>query len=140
MILAKGKIAKKPYELSYLGQNIYSIEELCYVIYHNIYGINEEFFQISLAKWMKEELGLKELADKWNIEFTINISKQERKEPIKPKCIATGETLLTKRFIKLYLLEEHYFLDEYIDGITKYSIDNIDGIEEVSKHSSRSSV
>ena len=46
MILAKGKIAKKPYELSYLGQNIYSIEELCYVIYHNIYGINEEFFQI----------------------------------------------------------------------------------------------
>ena len=52
MILAKGKIAKKPYELSYLGQNIYSIEELCYVIYHNIYGINEEFFQISLAKWM----------------------------------------------------------------------------------------
>lgn len=28
MILAKGKIAKKPYELSYLGQNIYSIEEL----------------------------------------------------------------------------------------------------------------
>ena len=27
MILAKGKIAKKPYELSYLGQNIYSIEE-----------------------------------------------------------------------------------------------------------------
>ena len=64
MILAKGKIAKKPYELSYLGQNIYSIEELCYVIYHNIYGINEEFFQTSLAKWMKEELGLKELADK----------------------------------------------------------------------------
>lgn len=64
MILAKGKIAKKPYELSYLGQNIYSIEELCYVIYHNIYGINEEFFQISLAKWMKEELGLKELAEK----------------------------------------------------------------------------
>ena len=63
MILAKGKIAKKPYELSYLGQNIYSIEELCYVIYHNIYGINEEFFQISLAKWMKEERGLKELAD-----------------------------------------------------------------------------
>ena len=65
MILAKGKIAKKPYELSYLGQNIYSIEELCYVIYHNIYGINEEFFQISLAKWMKEELGLKELAEKF---------------------------------------------------------------------------
>ena len=64
MILAKGKIAKKPYELSYLGQNIYSIEELCYVIYHNIYGINEEFFQISLAKWMKEELGVKELAEK----------------------------------------------------------------------------
>ena len=64
MILAKGKIAKKPYELSYLGQNIYSIEELCYVIYHNIYGINEEFFQISLAKWMKEELELKELAEK----------------------------------------------------------------------------
>ena len=73
---------------------------------------------------------LKELADKWNIEFTTYISNQNRYETTKPKYIASGETLLTKRSINLYLIEEHYFLDECIDGITKYYINNIDDIEE----------
>lgn len=63
-ILAKGKVAEQPYEMPYTGKKVYSIEELCYYIYNNIYTINEDFFQLSLPDWLREEAGLPELADK----------------------------------------------------------------------------
>jgi hypothetical protein len=55
-ILCKGKIAKKPYRMPYTGCKVYSLEELCYYLYHNIYSINEEFFEKSLADWLLEEI------------------------------------------------------------------------------------
>lgn len=63
-ILAKGKVAGNPYTMPYTGKRVYSVEELCYYIYNNIYSINEDFFQMSLPVWLKEELKLPELADK----------------------------------------------------------------------------
>ncbi|MCH5251833.1 MAG: hypothetical protein J1F22_02565 [Lachnospiraceae bacterium] len=54
-ILCKGKVAREPYEMPYTGQKVYSLEELCYYIYHNIYSITEDFFEESLAVWLKEE-------------------------------------------------------------------------------------
>lgn len=59
-----GTVAKTPYEMPYTGQKVYSIEELCYYLYHNIYSINEEFFQPSLAEWLRDEVNHGELADK----------------------------------------------------------------------------
>lgn len=64
LILAKGTMTNIPYKMPFTGQEVYSIEELCYYIYNNIYSINEEFFQPSLATWVRDELGLSELADK----------------------------------------------------------------------------
>lgn len=64
LILAKGTMTGTPYQMPYTGQKVYSIEELCYYIYNNIYTINEEFFEPSLATWVREELKLPELADK----------------------------------------------------------------------------
>lgn len=69
-ILAKGKVAEQPYEMPYTGKKVYSIEELCYYIYNNIYTINEDFFQLSLVDWLKEEAGLPELADKLSYMIT----------------------------------------------------------------------
>lgn len=63
-ILAKGQIAKRPYEMPYTGKKVFSVEELCYYVYNNIYSINEDFFQPSLPVWLEDELGLSELADK----------------------------------------------------------------------------
>ena len=63
-ILAKGRMAKRPYDMPYTGKKIFSVEELCYYIYNNIYSINEDFFQLSLPTWLREELELPELADK----------------------------------------------------------------------------
>lgn len=69
-ILAKGKVAEQPYNMPYTGKRVYSIEELCYYIYNNIYTINEDFFQLSLVEWLKEEAGLPELADKLSYMIT----------------------------------------------------------------------
>lgn len=64
VIVAKGKVASKPYEMPYTGQRIYSIEELCCYIYNNIYTINEDFFQSSLPTWLTEELDMPVLSVK----------------------------------------------------------------------------
>ncbi len=63
-ILCKGKIAHTPYEMPFTNQKVYSIEELCYEVYHNIYTINEDFFQDSLADWLEHEIECRALADK----------------------------------------------------------------------------
>lgn len=64
VIAGKGKVAEKPYEMPYTGQRVYSIEELCYYIYNNIYTINEDFFQPTLPTWLAEELELTVLSVK----------------------------------------------------------------------------
>ena len=63
-ISCEGRVADTPYEMPFLGHRVYSLEELCYVIYNNIYSINAEFFQLSLAKWLRHETDHHELADK----------------------------------------------------------------------------
>lgn len=64
MILLEHKQAENPYVFPVTGTRIYSVEELSYYIFRNIYILTEESFSIELVKWMKEEAGLEELADK----------------------------------------------------------------------------
>lgn len=64
VIVAKGKLAKKAYEMPYTRVKIYTIEELCYYIYNNIYTINEDFFQPGLPVWLREELDMPVLSEK----------------------------------------------------------------------------
>lgn len=63
-ILCRDRVAKKPYTLPFSEKKVYSLEELCYYIYNNIYSINEDFFQQSLAVWLRDETGLPVLAKK----------------------------------------------------------------------------
>jgi hypothetical protein len=64
LIICNGKQTEKPYHIKLTKTNIYSIEELCYYIYHNIDVINEEFFASCLTKWISEEVQLAERAIK----------------------------------------------------------------------------
>ena len=54
-IVCEGKVAEHPYVMPYTGRKVYSLEELCCYLYENIYSINREFFQASLADWLREE-------------------------------------------------------------------------------------
>ena len=84
-ILCQVKRAKNPYYISNISTNIYSIEELCYYLYHNIYLLDETIINEQLLVWMKEELHLRRLyqrlyvllEEKKNIgEFILPIFKE----------------------------------------------------------------
>lgn len=53
-ILCKGTLAKEPYVVPVSEVPVYSLEELCYYIYNNIYSVTEEFFDDRLVEWLKK--------------------------------------------------------------------------------------
>ena len=64
LILCRGKRTERPYLMPATGHRVYSIEELCYYIYNNIYFLDESLFSASLIDWIRTELELPERADK----------------------------------------------------------------------------
>lgn len=59
-----GKKASLPFYVENISKNIYSIEELCYYFYKNIYLIDESIINERLCNWLKDELGLSKLYEK----------------------------------------------------------------------------
>ena len=58
LIECSGKIADKPYHFRLTDTNVYSIEEVCYYIYNNIYIIREQIFDKDFSMWLRNELGM----------------------------------------------------------------------------------
>ncbi len=63
-ILCQVKRAKLPYYIENISTNIYSIEELCFYFYHNIYLLDETIINEELCFWIRDELGLRKLAQR----------------------------------------------------------------------------
>lgn len=63
MILCKRQIAATPFYLDELSMNVYSLEELSYFIFHNVYLLNADFMSVDLCNWIGREMGMKELSD-----------------------------------------------------------------------------
>lgn len=63
MILCRSREADTPLYLSDTGVKIYSLEELCYYIYNNIYIIGTEFINDGLLEFIEFETKEKPLAD-----------------------------------------------------------------------------
>lgn len=64
LILCRGKIADKPYHFELTDMDVYTIEELCFYIYNNIYAITEEIFDKELVRWLRDEIEMVEIAQK----------------------------------------------------------------------------
>ncbi|NLP35748.1 MAG: hypothetical protein GX359_11275 [Clostridiales bacterium] len=64
VILCSGDRTERPYVFPRTGVRIYSIEELCYYLYHNVYLIEESLFTDSLIDWIGTELKLVDRAAK----------------------------------------------------------------------------
>lgn len=62
VILSRSKYADKPYYISNMSINIYSMEELCYYIYNNIYLIGTDLVDDGLITYIADVLGETELA------------------------------------------------------------------------------
>ena len=55
------KQAEKPYYIESIRTGIYSLEELCFYLYHNICLIDETIMNEGLCDWIRDELGLTRL-------------------------------------------------------------------------------
>ena len=64
LILCSGARTTRPYGFSSSGIRVYSMEELCYYLYHHVYLIEEEIFQDDLIDWIQTELKLPDRAEK----------------------------------------------------------------------------
>lgn len=62
VLLCVGKRTENPYFFDKTGQNIYSIEELCYILGENAYLLDEEIMDKELVRWIDEECGLCDLS------------------------------------------------------------------------------
>ncbi len=62
--LLGGKEARLPYEVEELDLRLYTIEELCYYIYHHVPLIGDDFINDHLLTFLRKELALPEIADK----------------------------------------------------------------------------
>lgn len=66
LILCHGNLTKKPYHFALTNTNIYSIEELGFYLYNNIYAIYEDIFTKDLVSWIDTELKLPDTGKKLN--------------------------------------------------------------------------
>ena len=62
VILCHGKLAKKPYNVVGIGINVYSAEELCFIIAQNAHTLDRDFMDENLCIFLEEELSLRTLA------------------------------------------------------------------------------
>lgn len=56
--------AKTPFYVEATGIRLYSIEELAYYLYENIYLVDEQLMEEKLYSWIEAELGLSKLAER----------------------------------------------------------------------------
>ena len=63
-ILCQTKKARSPYFIQNISTNIYTLEELCYYLYHNIYLVDQTIINEALCSWIAQELELPRLAAK----------------------------------------------------------------------------
>lgn len=62
VLLCRGTLTTTPYYIKEACVSIYSIEELCYFVYHNAYMLDDSFVCDSLAEWVAERLELVDVA------------------------------------------------------------------------------
>ena len=63
-ILCQTRKAETPYYIENISTNIYSLEELCYYFYHNLYLVDHSILNEGLLTWIQDELNLPKLASK----------------------------------------------------------------------------
>ncbi len=104
LYLCLGTLSPTPYFLSGLGVNIYSMDELCYYLCVNAYILDNDLIDVRLCDYMRDNLGMPELAAKLR------------------RMIKEGKTL--GEMVTTILIDTHYCNDEEITKIKQVLVDN----------------
>ena len=62
MILGTGRYAEHPYYMERFYVNLYSVEELCFVLVDKAELLDQEIMQRDMVRWLDEECSLSDLA------------------------------------------------------------------------------
>lgn len=84
-LLCGSKRSRSPYEAEESKQALYSIDEICYYLYHNCYLLEPEFFHSKLIDFIRNNLDMKLLADK--LEYA-----KKKEAPLKEYIAAVMES------------------------------------------------
>ena len=133
LILCSGKRTDRPYVLPATGHRIYSIEELCYYIYNNIYSIDETLFCDSLVDWIGTELCLISRAEKLNMSLrqgadyktllaVVLCSSDYYSEQEIKNLLATVDDIRTMPPVKRWFIKANSFLQgkQYAEAVAQY--------------------
>lgn len=112
LILCSGARTEIPYLLPQLGIHIYSMEELCYLLYQHVYMIDEEMFGDSLFDFIETELKLPERADK------LRLLKNQNAD--------------LKTIVTVILCSTDYYTETEIKGLLK-TLDEVIGMPLVKR-------
>ena len=64
VIICRKELAETPYYIESMGIRIYSMEELAYFLYENIYLVDKKMLGTRLWEWLRTEMQNPELADR----------------------------------------------------------------------------
>ncbi|TAH74951.1 MAG: hypothetical protein EWM47_00785 [Anaerolineaceae bacterium] len=133
LILCSGKRTDRPYVLPATGYRIYSIEELCYYIYNNIYSIDETLFTDSLVDWIRTELclitraeklemSLKQGADYKTLLAVVMCSSDYYSEQEIKKLLSTVDEIRTMPPVRRWFIKANSFLKrrQYAEAAAQY--------------------
>ena len=133
LILCSGKRTDRPYVLPTTGHRIYSIEELCYYIYKNIYSIDETLFNDSLVDWIatelclisraeKLEMSLKQGADYKTLLAVVLCSSDYYSEQEIKELLAIVDDIRTMPPAKRWFIKANSFLEgrQYAEAAAQY--------------------
>lgn len=113
LILCSGSRTKRPYVFNSSGIRVYSIEELCYFLYHHVYLLEEEMFGEALFDWIDTELKLTDRAEKLRL-----LNKQK----------ADMKTIVT-----VILCSADYYSEQEIKALLK-TLDEIVGMPYIKRN------
>lgn len=67
VILCTAKETGTPFQIPNTGMEVYSIEELCYYLYHHVFLLSRSMFTQEMADWLEQEFGMVETAQKLSL-------------------------------------------------------------------------
>lgn len=104
LILCRQPLAATPFYIENASLNIYSLEELCYYIYHNTEILEPEFISEELITWIDDELSFPALAERLRALKSSDMPFHVQIETILSSCgyLTPGEIKDTVRDVMLF--------------------------------------
>lgn len=109
VILCRSEYSKRPYYINGAGINVYSIEEICYFLYHDIYLVGADFFCEDLFVFIEKDIKEPELA--------------QRLRMLKEKKAGMAELVLTiLKYVDFYSDAEVNMLGNLIEKLDSQNV------------------